>query len=476
MRVNTHLAWESVLHNPAIPAAVYLFGMIFFLAFANFSGLPWTFYATAILYVSLTLWVALIAWQRRDAFRSFASIDMLFLGFVIVLLASMSYPHGDAYGTVRKEVCYLPFLVCAPYFCGRLIGTHEVEVLSKVAIYSGMVMLPLMAIDLLISPSSLAGRWPFFGLNYSPLLLGGLFAVTLISLGTQVLSCSGEMRRSHYQWLLYYIVIGLVTVLLVWVKARGWVFAGLAGVSVAIWVARNTGLLIRLGLFMYVLCLVALALSSETASGSRFYGKLLIAPDAMLLNLEHPDATHPDATHPDATHPDATHSDATHSDATHPDSGLRINPILGEASCRPIEEGINSAAIRGVLYQEAYAIFMENPLFGIGATRFGERSCIGRGGFPHSTVLQGFAELGLIGGGLLLGVLSTAIITLVRRCILKPRGEAGFEARFVLALFSALLLADQIYGNYFMMVGACLMLGITARMQSEEKKERAVNG
>lgn len=444
MKIGVKPVLLSILFNPAIPAALFLFGMVFFLAFANFSGFVWTFYATAMFYSSLVFWIALIAWQRREAFRGFASIDMLFLGFVIVLLASVAYPYGDGYGTVTKEIYYLPFLVCAPYFCGRLIRTHEVGVFSRIAICSGLAMLPLMAIDLLISPSSLAGRWPFFGLNYSPLLLGGLLAATLISLGTQVLSCTGEKRMSNLQWLLYYFVIGLVTIVLVWVKARGWVFAGLAGMSVAIWAARNAGLLNRLGLFMYVLCLVALALSSETAMGRSYYGKLLIAPDAMLLNLEHPDLS------------------------------KGINPILGEASCRPIEESVDSVAIRGVLYQEAYAIFIENPLFGIGATRFGKRSCIGRGGFPHSTILQGIAELGLIGGGLLLGVLLSALITLVRGCILESSGKGGYEARFVLALLSALLLADQIYGNYFMMVGVCLMLGITGRMQSEEKKERAV--
>ena len=143
-------------------------------------------------------------------------------------------------------------------------------------------------------------------------------------------------------------------------------------------------------------------------------------------------------------------------------------PILGEASCQPFKEGNNSVAIRWVLYSEAMAMFQEHPYIGVGASRFGERSCIGPGGYPHSTMLQGFAELGLMGGGLVAGLLVLAGVTLARPFLPGRQGSNWSADVFVLALFIMFVVADQIYGNYFMSVGTWLMAGIAASIRAHD--------
>ena len=77
-----------------------------------------------------------------------------------------------------------------------------------------------------------------------------------------------------------------------------------------------------------------------------------------------------------------------------------VTPILKEASCLPFKHGIDSVAMRWVLYQEAVAMFLQDPWIGVGAAAFGKYSCAGIGGFPHSTALQILAELGILGAGL----------------------------------------------------------------------------
>lgn len=115
-------------------------------------------------------------------------------------------------------------------------------------------------------------------------------------------------------------------------------------------------------------------------------------------------------------------------------------------------------------------MFAHSPIIGVGAARFGDRSCTGASGFPHSTVLQAFSELGLVGGGTLLALLlqaGTAFARQNRRDAIGP---------FALALFVAFLVADQIYGNLFMASGTYLLLGLAAGTLAEIKRESVAHG
>jgi len=226
-------------------------------------------------------------------------------------------------------------------------------------------------------------------------------------------------------------LIGFITVVLVWVMARGWLFAGLAGVAVVSLAMRESALALRVGLFASVFLTAALALHILPASS--FYAAILTAPV--------------------------------------PATVTEFCPILGDASCQPFREAVDSVAIRWVLYREAVALFMKNPVWGVGAAQFGNCSCTGPGWYPHSTILQGFAELGLVGGSLQIGLFVVAAMTLLRPLMfVKQYGSRAAHA-FVLALFALFLVSDQFYGTYFMATGTWLMIGIAASLRSKANEE-----
>jgi O-antigen ligase len=443
IKAGAHPRKLSALFNPALPGVIFLFGLTFCFALVHILRWPWISHMTIFFYAILFVWTALIAWQRRELVKDFGLIDILFVAFFIIVLVSVALPHEKSDDAVKKYAQYLPFMMIAPYLCGRLMRTADIALLSRTTIFLGFAMLPLLVIDYLASPTQGGVRWIFFGVEHSPLLIGCLLAATLISLCSRFLAYSDDSRKNIVVQLIHYGFIAVITVALVWVKARGWLVVGLSGVGVVAWVASNREIKIRLRLFVYVVVTVVFTLALMPKAEGQFYARLLSPPTLV------------------------------------PSISAGVNAggtIIDLASCRPLEEGVNSTAIRWVLYQEAGAIFMEHPFFGIGAARFGEQSCAGAGGFPHSTILQGFAELGFAGGTLFVILFSFALRTLVKRCMSNRYHTGVFEARFVLALFVTFLLADQIYGNYFMAVGAYLMLGISARMQVEEKQECVAHG
>ena len=246
--------------------------------------------------------------------------------------------------------------------------------------------------------------------------------------------------------LLHYGLIGLISGFLVWVAARGWLVAAIAGLVVLVLSAyRDSGSRAAYSRkLVFVAAVVLLSLAVLPSPTGQFYARLLTAPQV--------------------------------AGPTQVAGATQVaGPILGEKSCRPFKEGVNSVAMRWVLYHEAVAIFAEHPLYGIGATKFGERSCTGPGWYPHSTILQAFSELGLVGGSLLLGLLFLAALALARRCMSAKHYPCEPAYAFALALFMALLAADQIYGNYFMSTGIYLMVGFSAGMLAAEKQERTAH-
>ncbi|HSW61837.1 MAG TPA: O-antigen ligase family protein [Dissulfurispiraceae bacterium] len=314
----------------------------------------------------------------------------------------------------------------------------DLDLFSRITLFAGLALLPLLILDRLTAAGR-AWRWPIFGLDHGPLLVGALLAALLLALCAQVLNWrKADETYLTKRRLILLGLIGLVTVLLIWVMARGWVLAGLAGVAIMSLSMRTRPPALRAGLFAYVVAIAAFALVILPASS--LYSLILSAP------------------------------------ATVPATDTGFGPILGESSCQPFRDGVDSAAMRWVMYREAVAMFMNNPVWGVGAARFGDCSCTGAGWYPHSTILQGFAELGLVGGGLLLGLFMLAAVTLARPLVYARQGESQPTHAFVFGLFVLFLVADQFYGTYFMAAGTWLMLGIAASQRTHAGKEEARHG
>ena len=428
--------------SPAYPAFILLFGMIPAFAAVDMLGIEWHPGITVALYVSSLAWSLLLTWNRRRDLPPFNRFDLLLSLFVLTILVSILL-HDRVVDLVTGYPRYLPFLLVAPYLSGRLMTQRDIELLARILAYVGLAILPVLLWDAHGSPVS-AGRQIFFGMSHSPLLVGGLLAFSLLSIGAR--DDAGICANSRpWKQTLQYALMGLITGFMIWVSARGWVisvgFGFLALLSGSIW---NKGLRkVYLRRLAFVLAMIWLAFSAFPDTHD-FYARVLSDTPTRFAELSVPGPTR-------------------FAEQSVP------GPILGFDSCRPIEISADSVAIRWVLYQEAVAQFMQAPLMGNGAGLFGERSCLGTGGFPHSTVLQAFSELGLVGGIALVTLLATAVITLFRLLARQKNLAGNTHLILTLAFLAMYLIADQIYGNYFMASGTYLVLGVIAALHDRAK-------
>lgn len=420
------------LVSPAFPAAWLLFGLVFAMASAHFLSLPWGRPATVAVYSIPALWCLLILRNRKDLFSKLSAIDVGFAAFVLVVLISgLFFPGVAEHGSVWNSLRFMPFLMITPYFLGRLMSFKDIELLSRIILLSGLTLLPLLLLDRLTVVER-PWRLPIFGLDHGPLMVGGLLAAALLALCSRVLALGYQAKEdADLRRLVLLAVIGCVTVVLVWVMARGWLLAGLAAVAVVSLAMRDRSLAQRIGLLAYVLAIAMLALFFLPAS--TFYGAVLSVPA--------------------------------------PVSTSASCPILGEVSCQPFKDGVDSVAMRWVMYREAWAMFIQNPIWGVGVDQFGDCSCTGPGWYPHNTVLQGFAELGLVGGGLQIGLFILAAATLLQRLILTRQVRIDAAYAFVVGLFVLFLVSDQFYGTYLMAAGTWLIVGIAASLRTNANKE-----
>lgn len=419
--------------------------MTFALAGANFMAIPWPRLATVAFYVVALAWVAVLAWRDVRHVRAVTVLDVLFAGFVICVSASLILRGGASGEATGRFAAYLPFLVVIPFLCGRLMKAPDIALLMRIVLIAGVILLPVLLIDRMTSPGPERVRWPFFGQDHGALLAGPLLASALVALCVHALDAQNRRQTDNPMGrLALYGSIGVVTAFLVWVTARGWLLSGLVGVAATCLFARQHSLWRRVALCGAVLAFAGASLAVLPSLDSQFGGLY-----SRTLDM--------------SSRPESVGGWGA---PTSVDAG----PVLGEASCEPFRKGKNSIAMRWVLYQEAMAMFSRNPVFGVGAAGFGARSCTGPMGFPHSTILQGIAELGIIGGGLLIGVLVLAAVTLARPFLSIGQGKDWAADTFVLALFAMFLVADQIYGNYFMSASMWLTLGIAASMRAGIKR------
>lgn len=437
------------LLGPGSTAAALLFGMIFCLAAAYCAGLAWRQSWTIVFYGTLSGWVAVHVWIHRFTFRRPALIDVLFVLFVSEVLFSL-VPHVAHDPAAARFARYLPFMVVVPYLCGRIMGAPHLRHLAGAAAGGGILMLALLAIDFLRNFETYTqyGRWPFFGYNHSALLIGMLLALALVSLTYRFFAMEGSVS-SFWPQLMILVAAWLIAVALVFVAARGALIACAVAVSCLAVISRGHAAPSRAFFLLGLVAVVMATFVMLPRPQAQFYGNLLTKPDDVLGGA-----------HLSGT--DGVRMDDSRA------RGIEPSPVLGATSCRPFEEGVNSVAMRWVLYREALAIFLERPWFGVGAARFGRFSCTGATGFPHSTVLQALAELGIVGGGLLyLALLLSAFVRLGRAALDPTGADRSRVAGYGLGMMVMYVVADQLYGNYFMATGSNLMIGIAAGMRQQ---------
>ncbi len=423
------------LSSPAIPGFFILHGMLFILITVHFLDILWSSTATVIFYMAVSSWVILIITQQRNLFRSVTVVDWLFLFFIFYVLLRGATDLSSVDNFNKSYLRYLPFLTLIPYLCGRLITYADVEIFKNTVILASLILLILVLLDRIISPSlgSDVGRWPYFDLNHGPLLVGAVFSTSLLSLSVTAISLSNNHPSNRRLAVLIgmYVFIFIITVAFVWVTARGWLVAGLIGVVFISLIDKNHLVKNRIQLSLFVLSVALLSILTLPKIDPAF-GKLY-----------------------------------SYSFVTDGVFSVQPDKITNPELCKDMVNTNNSLSIRWMLYGEAVSMFMEYPIAGVGVARFRDFSCSGLSDYPHSTILQAFAELGLIGGGILLSIIFISCLLLIKQ-IFATADNQRIVAIFLSGLFLTFFITDQIYGNYLMSSGTWLIAGVVARMQLEK--------
>lgn len=450
---------RACLLSPALPAWTLVFGMVFCLAISHFAGLSWQMPATVTFYGLLAVWVAILAWRNRRKILPLTRVDWLFILFLSLLVSSAAI-HGLSEPGLYKYGRYFPFFMVAPYVCGRLMHATDVRLFCVILVYTGLLLLPLALIDYVWSPMPpvVPGRWPFFGYDHSSLLMGTLLASAVVPLASYMLLQRANPLGSPAHFAILVFVLALTLTAIVWTRARGGSILAPIGAVLLCLTAHWLRWLDRVWVPLFVVGVISIALMMLPATDRQFFGNLLNRP--LVLGIQPVDSKQ-------------------EFESPTPDSQKHLNSqspvdssILGPVSCRALEVGTDSVAIRWTLYQEAIAVFLKHPYWGAGPASFGKHSCTGELGFPHSTVLQVFAELGAGGGTLYLVLLGTVFFSLIRRTYARPENLDRNMAWVALALFVTFLALDQIYGNYFMAAGTYLLSGLAAGIYSWPGSDR----
>jgi O-antigen ligase len=423
-------------------AMVLLFGLLCVQALLYFIGIAWERRFTVFLYCVASAWLAvLIARQARQWWVP-NRLDLVVLFFWFYAAVSILYRLKLADDTVMY-LLYAPFMAVLPYFCGRLIRICFLQKLMYAIVALGLTLTILLIIDrfYLASNSTILVRRPIFGYDHGRLLIGALLAVALPS--TCFFGLTAARHCEHTRSISYLVPSACATVLtvtLVSTLARGWLVAGLFGT------------------------LVVVVLTKPAPAFRRFFWISLVAGAVII--------SHVIFLKFDPHYNHFAYAKYAETDFRYelPQTSREINtggPILPGDSCRALRGG-DSISVRQLLYVEAVAMFKENPLFGVGAAKFGHFSCwASAGSYPHSTLLHVLAELGLLGGCLFLAALALASGALLRypsQTKDVAHAQASVAAFALICLF---FLADQFYGNYFMTTGSWLMLGLAASALNE---------
>jgi|GEM_PF-7070104 len=337
----------------------------------------------------------------------------------------------------------------------------DLRLFYNIIMGGSVVLLMLLAFDYWqhLSTLKIYSRWPFFGHDYAVLLVAMLLAASLVIFSFFFLTGPGKScRELSSRQLVQLGILGLIAAALVAAASRGALLVGIFGTLCVVLLVKYRSFSSKFQFLLFLAVIMSSAYLLLPKQQAQIYAKSLALPDTALV-------THSRTLvwgsgdlvggtwDPRTRHPAAKAGER---------AGRESVPIFGASSCRPIEQGVDSIAIRFVFYQEAKAMFINSPLWGVGPASFGRYSCAGVMGYPHSTILQSFAELGIVGGLLYCGLLIVALVNFIRQTVTSGAKTENAVEKLTLSLFVMYLLTDQLYGNYFMAVGSYFMIGVAA--------------
>jgi O-antigen ligase len=402
-----------------------LWGLFCTQILAYFLDIRWSRKFSIILYLILGGLFFILIFKRRVQCYRFSSIDFLVSLFWLLVATSLVFRFELREGAINY-LTYIPFMCVLPYFCGRLINMGQLRIFMQAVAILALIIIGAAIIDraYFSKPLNPELRWPFFGHDHGRLMLGSLLAPALL---TALFWCNSlKKNRFNLSDGLAYCFVIVITIALVWSTARGWLLAGTVSFFLMVLFANGMSRWFRLFLVISVTAAMAISYLLLPKVDPNFSAFLAhsVEQGSVLSSQRYDNALDPTCTEFEST---------------------------------------NSQNVRLALYKEAIKIFFSAPVFGVGAGNYGSHSCWRKANsYPHNTVLQAYAELGIVGGSLFIIVLAVAFYRLLRRALDSNHQRELSVSLFAFAGFSLYLIIDQFYGNYLTTSGTWLFLGFAA--------------
>lgn len=446
---------SDILKSPAAPTAALLYGIVFLFAIAYYVGAPWQRSYTIALYLVLMVWTVLVVFDRvRDRRPSPNRIDYLFASFFIAVLVSAVVNWWG--GTIRQFEL-MPVFFVAPYVLGRAMRADDVYMLRNLLIGMGILLLPLILLAYLREilwddrPYDISPLPILFGQGHGVMLSGLLLSVTLLGVISVLLTSShqqapGRRAAAKGRYVGYALLVSIV-VAMGWISSRGPILAGMVGIIILFLLAPTSARRRKIEILVVLVFAIAIAVahSLQSKHNAAYYAYVIQVPIVV----------------------EGVNGDT--SDSTRL-AGSPVS-ILGEGACKRI---VDSVSDRWLHYNQAVALFLAKPLFGAGANHYGFYACTGPGSFPHSTVLQVFAELGVF-----VGMAYCALIWSTLHALMRMRRDPNQPTTkpvwtWLLTLSVMQLLIAQLSGDYFTSAALYFVMGAAAN--ARDRKLAGVEG
>ena len=439
----------NLIKSPATPAAILLFGIVFGFAMWSYLGLPWQRSNTISLYGATAVWAIFVIIRRWRAIGfSINRVDIFFSVFLLWVLGSVATHWWK--GTIQY-LEYMPFFVILPYLLGRMMVAQDVELFKKILVGMAGVLLLLLPYEYWKNsqPGFLYSNSPapiLFGQGHGTMLAGLLFSAALLVLISKLMLPTTTKAESvsfvrRYRFFDYLLLAAIVSAM-IWIASRGPAVAAVLGMITLFFTSSFLGWKKKISILFYLslFALVAFSISFQNKHHKEYFQLLLTRPAVALSEV--------------------------------PRQALQLEygkPILGESICKDIP---NSISDRWIHYRTAWEIFLAKPLTGVGANSYGFYSCTGPGWFPHTTILQVLAELGVLGG-----VLYFSLMWVVFRVpITKGKSEVNILSKanmgWLLAFTTLQFTVNQFIGSYFLSAGLYFVMGLAASLLDRSDQGR----
>jgi hypothetical protein len=349
----------------------------------------------------------------------------------------------------------MPAFFVAPYILGRVLFVSDILKMRQAFLVMAIVLVffifpEYLRIQTYGLPHQNSPTPTIFGQPHGVMLSGLLIAAGLVSLVSMLLSCElhyssfFSSRRGRY---FGYAMLMLLVITMGWISSRTGILAGIVGVSILLFLAPKKARMRKFEIifFLFLATVIAVINSLNWKVNSEHYAKVLSPPILV----------------------------STTSESAIASAGTMVwrGSILGNGVCDRI---VDSVSDRWVHYQQAVTLFLAKPLFGAGANQYGFFACTRPGSFPHSTLLQVLAELGIIAG-----FVYCAMIWLTWATFMRARSQACDLTKMGiwswLVAFSVMqVLIAQLTGNYFISAALYLVIGAAANFhgRDDQKMER----